>query len=139
VGELAKEGGKVPTMGGLIIAAAAIPAVLLFARPGVLVYAALWCLVGMGLVGLYDDWLKVRHGSSDGISARLKARGEGLVALTAFGIVLLDPACREGLAEIWPFLKEPVWSAGSLGWPLAACLAVGMCSPSSSAWAAPTP
>jgi phospho-N-acetylmuramoyl-pentapeptide-transferase len=47
------------------------------------------------------------------------------VALTAFGIVLLDPAYREGLAEIWlPVLKEPVSSAGSLGWPLAACLAV---------------
>jgi len=70
MGELAKEGGKVPTMGGLIIAAATIPAVLLWARPGVLVFASLWCLVGMGLVGLYDDWLKVRHGSSDGISAR---------------------------------------------------------------------
>jgi phospho-N-acetylmuramoyl-pentapeptide-transferase len=79
----------------------------------------------MGLVGLYDDWLKVRHGSSDGISARFKLAGQGFVALTAFGIVLLDPAYREGLAEIWlPVLKEPLWSAGSLGWPLAACLAV---------------
>ena len=110
---------------GLIIAAATIPAVLLWARPGVLVFASLWCLVGMGLVGLYDDWLKVRHGSSDGISARFKLAGQGFVALTAFGIVLLDPAYREGLAEIWlPVLKEPLWSAGSLGWPLAACLAV---------------
>ena len=98
---------------------------LLWARPGVLVFASLWCLVGMGLVGLYDDWLKVRHGSSDGISARFKLAGQGFVALTAFGIVLLDPAYREGLAEIWlPVLKEPLWSAGSLGWPLAACLAV---------------
>ncbi len=125
MGELAKEGGKVPTMGGLIIAAATIPAVLLWARPGVLVFASLWCLVGMGLVGLYDDWLKVRHGSSDGISARFKLAGQGFVALTAFGIVLLDPAYRAGLAEIWlPVLKEPLWTAGSLGWPLAACLAV---------------
>ena len=42
-------------MGGLIIAAAMIPSVLLWARPNVLVLASLWCLVGMGLVGLYDD------------------------------------------------------------------------------------
>jgi phospho-N-acetylmuramoyl-pentapeptide-transferase len=125
MGELAKEGGKVPTMGGLIIAIAMIPSVLLWARLNVLVLAALWCLIGMGLVGLYDDWLKVRHGSSDGISARLKLAGQGLVALIAFGIVLLDPAYRESLCEIWlPVLNGPLWSAHSLGWPFLACLGV---------------
>ena len=125
MGELAKEGGKVPTMGGLIIAIAMIPSVLLWARLNVLVLAALWCLIGMGLVGLYDDWLKVRHGSSDGISARMKLAGQGLVALIAFGIVLLDPAYRESLCEIWlPVLNGPLWSAKSLGWPFLACLGV---------------
>ena len=52
MGELAKEGGKVPTMGGLLIGAAMVPSVLLWARPNVLVLASLWSLVGMGLVGL---------------------------------------------------------------------------------------
>lgn len=125
MGELAKEGGKVPTMGGLIIAAAMIPSVLLWARPNVLVLAALWCLVGMGLIGLYDDWMKVRQGNSDGVSARAKLAGQSLVALTGFGLVLLDPAYRVGLCEIWlPVLNGPLWSAQSLGWPLWACLAV---------------
>lgn len=125
MGDLAKEGGKVPTMGGLIIAVAMIPSVLLWARLNVLVLAALWCLVGMGLVGLYDDWLKVRHGSSDGISARLKLAGQGLVALLAVGIVLLDPAYRDSLCEIWlPVLNGPLWSAQSFGWPFLACLGV---------------
>jgi phospho-N-acetylmuramoyl-pentapeptide-transferase len=79
----------------------------------------------MGLVGLYDDWLKVRHGSSDGISARMKLAGQGLVALSAFGIVLLDPAYRESLCEIWlPILNGPLWSANSLGWPFLVCLGV---------------
>ena len=125
MGELAKEGGKVPTMGGLLIGAAMIPAVLLWARPNVLVLASLWSLVGMGLVGFVDDWLKVRHGSSDGISARQKLAGQGLVALLAVGIVLLDPAYRGSFCEIWaPVLKGPLWSAHSFGWPLAACAAV---------------
>jgi len=125
MGELAKEGGKVPTMGGLIIAVAMIPSVLLWARLNVLVIAALWCLIGMGLVGLYDDWLKVRHGSSDGISARMKLAGQGIVALIAFGIVLLDPAYRESLCEIWlPILNGPLWSAKSLGLPFLVCLGV---------------
>jgi phospho-N-acetylmuramoyl-pentapeptide-transferase len=125
MGELAKEGGKVPTMGGLIIAVAMIPSVLLWARLNVLVLAALWCLIGMGAVGLYDDWLKVRHGSADGISARMKLAGQGLVALLALGIVLLDPAYRTSLSEVWlPILNGPFWSDHSLGLPYGICLGV---------------
>mgnify|MGYP000125417674 CR=1 FL=1 len=97
MGELAKEGGKVPTMGGLIIAVAMIPSVLLWARLNVLVLAALWCLVGMGLVGLYDDWLKVRHGSSDGISARLKLATAGQREFTTAQAALFDIAQRIGV------------------------------------------
>ena len=48
MGELAKEGGKVPTMGGLIIAVAMIPSVLLWTRLNVLVIAALWCSSAWG-------------------------------------------------------------------------------------------
>jgi len=125
MGELAKEGGKVPTMGGLLIGAAMVPSVLLWARPNVLVLASLWCLLGMGLVGLVDDWLKVRHGSSDGITARQKLAGQGLVALVAVGIVLLDAEYRVSFCEIWaPVLKAPLWSAHSFGWSLAACATV---------------
>ena len=101
-----------------------IPSVLLWARPNVLVLAALWSFVGMGLVGLYDDWLKVRHGSADGISARRKLAGQGLVALLALGIVLLDPAYRESLCENWlPILNGPLWSAQSFGWPTVVSMA----------------
>jgi len=132
MGNLAKEGGKVPTMGGLIIAVAMIPSVLLWARLNVLVLASLWCLIGMGAVGLYDDWLKVRHGSADGISARMKLVGQFGVALIAFGILLFDPSFRDlsptyrnSLCEIWlPILNGPLWSAQSFGWPLFACLGV---------------
>ena len=71
------------------------------------------------------QWLKVRHGSADGISARMKLAGQAAVAATAFGLVLLDPAYRESLCEIWlPVLNGPIWSAHSWGWPFLACLAV---------------
>jgi phospho-N-acetylmuramoyl-pentapeptide-transferase len=127
MGDLAKEGGKVPTMGGLLIGAAMIPSVLLWARPNVLVLASLFCLVGMGLVGFVDDWLKVRHGSSDGISARAKLGGQAIVALLAIGIVLLDPSYRHGLCEVWlPVLNGPVWSDHVLGLPFGVCLAAAI-------------
>ena len=125
MGNLAKEGGKVPTMGGLLIGAAMIPSVLLWARPNVLVIATLFTLVGMGLVGFWDDWLKVKRGSADGISAKTKLAGQALVALGAIGIVLLDANYRTSLCEIWfPILSKPIWSAESLGLPFAVCLIV---------------
>ncbi len=118
MGELAKESGKVPTMGGLLIGVAMIPSVLLWAKLNVLVLATLWCLIGMGMVGFADDWLKVRHGSADGISARTKLAGQGIVALLALGIVLLDPAYRSSLCEIWlPILNGPIWTEHSWGLP----------------------
>jgi phospho-N-acetylmuramoyl-pentapeptide-transferase len=125
MGDLAKEGGKVPTMGGLLIAAAVIPSVLLWTKPNVLVWSCLVCFIGMGAVGFYDDWLKVRSGSSDGIAPRAKLAGQAFFALLALGVLLLDPSRREAAAQIWlPVLNGPVWSASSFGLPLAACLAV---------------
>lgn len=125
MGNLAKEGGKVPTMGGILIGLAVIPTVLLWARPNVLVYATLFCLIGMGLVGFWDDWLKVRRGSADGISAKTKLLGQAIVSLGAVGIVLCDANYRSSLCEIWlPVLSKPIWTAQSFNLSFAVCLAV---------------
>jgi phospho-N-acetylmuramoyl-pentapeptide-transferase len=125
MGDLAKEGGKVPTMGGLLMAAAIIPSVLLWAKPGVLVLAALFSFVGMGLVGLWDDWLKVRQSSSDGIPGRVKLLGQTIVAILTLGIVLCDARYRSSLCEIWlPVMDKPIWSATVEQVPYALCLLV---------------
>ena len=124
MGELAKQGGQVPTMGGLLIAAAMLPSALLWTRPNLLVAAALVSLVGMGAIGWYDDWLKVRHGNADGVSARAKLGGQFAVALAAFLVLLVDPNLRSLMAEVWvPALKQPVWSPGALGLPIPVVLA----------------
>ncbi|MFZ9201800.1 MAG: phospho-N-acetylmuramoyl-pentapeptide-transferase [Opitutales bacterium] len=124
MGDLAKQGGKVPTMGGLLIAAAMLPSVLLWARCNLLVAAALVALVGMGAIGWYDDWLKVRHGNADGVSARAKLAGQFLVAALAFGVLLADPEMRRLMSEVWvPVLKQPIWGPGVLGLPFPVVLA----------------
>jgi phospho-N-acetylmuramoyl-pentapeptide-transferase len=124
MGELAKEGGKVPTMGGLLIAAAMLPAAFLWAKPTPAVAAALVCLLGMGALGLWDDWLKVRRGNADGISARTKLAGQLGVAAVAFA---LWSAGSGGIAaELWvPGLAQPVVSMPALGWGLALSAAGG--------------
>lgn len=124
MGELAKQGGKVPTMGGLLIAAAMLPSAVLWVRCNLLVAAALLALVGMGAIGWYDDWLKVRRGNADGVSARAKLAGQFLVAALAFGVLLLDADLRRLMSEIWiPAMKQPLWGPGALGWPLLGVLA----------------
>lgn len=125
MGELAKQGGLVPTMGGLLIAAAMLPAVLLWVKWNLLVIAALIAFIGMGAIGWYDDWLKIRHGSADGISARRKLGLQFVVAALAFGVLLLDTSRQLMMAEIWvPVLKQPIWSPGVFGLSLASVLCV---------------
>jgi phospho-N-acetylmuramoyl-pentapeptide-transferase len=74
-----------PTMGGLMIVAGAVAGYLvghlragaIYTRAGILV-----CLVvvGAGLVGLADDWIKVRRQRSLGLNKRAKVAGQLVVA-----------------------------------------------------------
>jgi phospho-N-acetylmuramoyl-pentapeptide-transferase len=75
-----------PTMGGVAIVGAAVIGYLaahvrsglVFTRTGVLVMS---CIAGAGLVGLLDDWIKVRNERNLGLSKRAKTAGLLLVAV----------------------------------------------------------
>ena len=74
-----------PTMGGIILIFSSISAYLLsHAITGVGITASavmvIGLMVGLGLVGLLDDWLKIRRQQSLGLSAREKLFGQALVA-----------------------------------------------------------
>ncbi len=81
---LAKAG--TPTMGGLAIVVAAFGGYLaahagpgvVFTRSGVLVILT---IVGAGIVGLVDDWLKFRYQRSLGLNKRAKLAGQFVVAV----------------------------------------------------------
>jgi phospho-N-acetylmuramoyl-pentapeptide-transferase len=74
-----------PTMGGVMIVAGAVGGYLIahllegaiFTRGGLLVAFA---VAGAGLVGVIDDWIKVRHQRSLGLTKRTKMVGQTLVA-----------------------------------------------------------
>jgi len=75
-----------PTMGGLMIVFGAVAGYLaghlragaIYTRGGLLVVLA---MVGAGLVGLLDDWIKVRHQRSLGLNKRAKIAGQLIVAI----------------------------------------------------------
>jgi phospho-N-acetylmuramoyl-pentapeptide-transferase len=91
-GHIVKQG--TPTMGGLLILVAAmLPflALSVYTRPGVTVILA---TLGCGLIGFLDDYLKVRHRRSLGLSGRWKllllAAVTAGVGLTVHAIGYLD-------------------------------------------------
>ena len=79
-----------PTMGGLAIVAAAVAGYtvshlrsrVVYTRSGIFVLAL---VVGAGLVGFLDDWIKIRAARNLGLNKRMKVLGLLAVAM-AFGV-----------------------------------------------------
>ncbi len=77
-----KEG--TPTMGGsLILLAIIIPTLLWADLTNLYIWITLLVTTGYGVIGFIDDYLKIVHKSSDGISARQKMFWQILIALVA--------------------------------------------------------
>ncbi len=112
--EIREEGPKshqvkrgTPTMGGLLILAAVLPATLMWADlTDPFVWIATLSTTAFGAIGFLDDYLKVARKRNLGLTARAKFGLQVAVAL-AVGIVLLWLA-RRGLFTTqltFPFLK----------------------------------
>ena len=76
-----------PSMGGLAIIAAVVIAyaaahLVTWTEPSVSGLLALFLMLGLGLVGLADDYLKIFRQRSTGIRARTKLVGQAVVAFT---------------------------------------------------------
>ncbi len=82
-----------PTMGGLMILISVTVSTLLWADlANEFVWYALFIMVGYGLIGFADDYLKLTKRSSKGLSGRLKIFGQLLFgAIAAAGIMQALP------------------------------------------------
>ncbi|WP_031386048.1 phospho-N-acetylmuramoyl-pentapeptide-transferase [Desulfonatronum thiodismutans] len=104
--DVPKHNGKAgtPTMGGLLIAFSLLTSVLLWGDlTNVYLWLTIFVFVGFGLVGLWDDFLKVVKKRNQGLSAGGKLLGQIVVALGAISLLLLQPAYSTIL--YFPFLK----------------------------------
>lgn len=105
-----------PTMGGVLIHGAVICSTLLWARPdNSAVWLLLFTIVACGLLGFWDDWLKVSKKNSGGISERTKLLGQFAVAAVVAGFFLTNPSTEVQARALYvPFYKAPVIE--NLGW-----------------------
>lgn len=108
-----------PPMGGLAVVGAAVVGYLaahmrgnvLFTRTGLLVMG---CIVGAGLVGFLDDWIKVSNERNAGLSRRAKTVGLILVAV-AFAVATVLWTDVETTLSFTRW-NSPGWELGNAGW-----------------------
>lgn len=113
-----------PTMGGLLMIACVVPAVLLWSDlTNIYVWLMLLVFCGFGLVGFVDDYIKVVKKHNAGLSARAKFLGQVFVAGLAMVLLVGHPAYQTELAV--PFFKDVHPDLGLLYIPFAIIVMVG--------------
>ncbi len=115
-----------PTMGGLMILSGALVAALLWSDlSNPYVWIVIGVTVGFGLIGFYDDYLKVSKATHNGFGGKARLGLEFIIAgLAAFAVTVLDSA-PFSTSIGFPFLKDLTLNFGVFFIPFAAFVMVG--------------
>ena len=124
VGHLAKQG--TPTMGGFLILFALTVATVLWADlTNGYVWVALGVTITYGAIGFLDDYLKVMHRNSAGLSSKLKLGLQAIIAVAAgLWIMRLLPEPLSTTLAV-PFFKSLLIDLGWMFVALAVVVMVG--------------
>ncbi|MEM6847551.1 MAG: phospho-N-acetylmuramoyl-pentapeptide-transferase [Pseudomonadota bacterium] len=115
-----------PTMGGLMILLGMVAGTLLWVDlSNSYVWLILYVTIGFGLIGFYDDYLKVSKNTHKGFSGKVRLAIEAVIAITAtLGFMYLEtPELASALT--FPFFKEFVVNLGWFFPAFAAIVIVG--------------
>ena len=121
---LAKTG--TPTMGGALILVSIVLSTLLWADlSNSYVWLVLFVTLGSGLIGGYDDYLKLKEKNSKGLSSRWKYLGLSLVAILAVTYLYVTADTPEVTTLFIPVFKDLQWQMGWLFIPWSYLVIVG--------------
>ena len=113
-----------PTMGGVIILLAILGSTVLWANlRNRYVWVAMLAIAGFGLIGMWDDWTKVR--TKRGIPARVKLLAQVVLTLGLLQIVYWQPPDAWLPVLAIPFLKGWLVNLGWLWIPFAMLVVIG--------------
>ncbi|MGA8652818.1 MAG: phospho-N-acetylmuramoyl-pentapeptide-transferase [Xanthobacteraceae bacterium] len=103
-----------PTMGGLMILSGMVVSTLLWANPrNPYVWIVLWVTLGFGMVGFYDDYLKVTKQTHKGFAGLARLAIEAGIALVACVAFVELGRAPFSTSLVFPLFKELVIN---LGW-----------------------
>ena len=115
-----------PTMGGLMILSGLIVSTLLWANlANVYVWVVLLVTIAFGLIGLYDDYLKVTKQTDKGYSGRARLALEFGIAAAGCVVVALVGEAPLSTTLTFPFFKDLVINLGWFFVPVGAFVVVG--------------
>ena len=102
-----------PTMGGLMILVGSISATLLWANlSNIYVWVVLAVTFSFGMIGFYDDYLKVSAESDKGFSGKARLGLEFVIAATACYVIMSVGKAPFSSSLTFPFLKSLVIDLG---------------------------
>jgi phospho-N-acetylmuramoyl-pentapeptide-transferase len=102
-----------PTMGGLMILSGMLVSTLLWANPSnPYVWVVLWVTLGFGLVGFYDDYLKVTKQTHNAFPGLARIGIEALIAAVACALFVQLGRGSFSTSLVLPFFKELVINFG---------------------------
>ncbi|MES2905845.1 MAG: phospho-N-acetylmuramoyl-pentapeptide-transferase [Pseudomonadota bacterium] len=121
---IAKSG--TPTMGGLMILSGIVFSVFLWADfTNRIIWVVLMVTVGFGLIGFYDDYLKVKKRTSSGFSGKQRLLAEFFFAGLACFLLITNGAPPVNTSLSVPFVKEALVNFGWFYLAFAAFVIVG--------------
>ena len=96
-----------PTMGGLLILSSLVISTLLWADLGNrYIWVVLGVTIGFSLIGFFDDFLKIRNKSSDGLSSKQKILFQSFIALISMTYLYYSSEILAETSFIVPFFKD---------------------------------
>ena len=115
-----------PTMGGLMILSGLLVSTLLWANlSSAYVWIVLLVTLGFGLIGLYDDYLKVTKQTHKGLSGKARLAIEFVIAMVACYFFARVGQAPLSTALTLPFFKDLVINLSWFFVPFAAFVIVG--------------
>ena len=115
-----------PTMGGLMILTGLVVATLLWANlKNPYVWAVLGVTISFGLIGFYDDFLKVKKASHKGFGGKARLGLEALIAAAATLAMMIWGKNDQATFLAFPFVKDFVVNLGLFFVPFAVVVIVG--------------
>lgn len=96
-----------PTMGGLLILSSLVISTLLWADLGNrYIWVVLGVTIGFSLIGFFDDFLKIKNKSSDGLSSKQKILFQSFIALISMAYLYYSSEILAETSFIVPFFKD---------------------------------
>jgi len=114
-----------PTMGGALILLALAMSTLLWADlTNHYVWVVLFVCTGFGLIGWYDDYLKIKYKNPRGIGSRNKFLGQSLIALIAAVWLYFSASSPVETELIIPVFKDVSFQLGLFSYVLLSYLVI---------------